>query len=799
MKREISSKQEEQTRQELLEEISEAKDRYQRLVDGLSDIVFEHDPTGLTFLNTSWARLLGHEVRTSLGRPLREFVMDRDHELIDQWLARTVEDPGQSVKTELRLLRDNAEECWTEILGIFDPLQLKHRGTIRDITDVKSSQLKLVESERHFLELADSAPVMIWISGLDTLCHYFNKFWLDFTGRTLEQEIGNGWAEGVHPADFDACLETYLTAFHARQAFDMDYRLRRHDGEYRWIQDRGRPRFDSRGTFLGFIGSCVDVTERKQGEQYFRAVVEASPIAMVLVNDRGRVELVNQELAKLFGYELPELLGQSVEMLVPVPLRRQHEFDRRLFSQSPSQRQMGANRDVKGQRKDGSTFSADIGLSTVRLNDRVYAIAVVVDITERLRAEQEIHDLNVNLEQKVAIRTAALEEASSAKSKFLAHMSHEIRTPLNAVLGLAQLLDKESLDIGQQAMVRHIREAGELLLHIVNDILDLSKIEAGQFSLELLPFSLSQVIQNVMHIMDSMATAKGLVLRIPRQPDFSGDLVGDAMRLEQILLNLLSNAVKFTEHGEICLAVDLLETDGQNSRLRFEVSDTGIGMDAASQAKLFKPFSQADDSITRRFGGTGLGLSISKYLVEHMGGRMGLNSEPGQGSTFWFEIPFARPASPAVLNLEQDIAHHGTEAEPNPVVRFSDMRVLIVDDSAINRMVVQRALSKLGITTLEAINGQEALDMLRQENATIDMVLMDIQMPIMDGVTATKEIRRDTRLHLLPVIALTAGVLPEEREAALQAGVDDFLAKPVNLGHLRDILETAAGRVRRLN
>lgn len=799
MKREISSEQGKQTTQQIAQNHREAKDRYQRLVDGLSDIIFEHDAEGLTFLNNSWARLLGHDVRTSLGRPLREFVMDRDHELIDQWLTRALQESGQPVKSELRLLRKNGEECWIEILGSFDPQYLKHSGIIRDITDRKFSQLKLIESERHFHELADSAPVMIWISGLDTLCHYFNKFWLDFTGRTLAQEIGNGWAEGVHPVDFDACLETYLTAFHARQAFDMDYRLRRHDGEYRWIQDRGRPRFDRGGTFLGFIGSCVDVTERKQGEQYFRAVVDASPIAMVLVNDQGRIELANQELAKLFGYELPELLGQSVEMLVPAPQRHQHELDRHLFSGRPSRRQMGVNRDVKGRRQDGSTFAADIGLSTVRLNDRVYSIAVVVDITERLRAEQEIYDLNVNLEQKIAIRTAALEEASAAKGKFLAHMSHEIRTPLNAVLGLAQLLGKEYLDVGQQAMVRHIREAGELLLHIVNDILDLSKIEAGQFSLELLPFSLSQVIQNVMHIMDSMATAKGLVLRVTRQPDFSANLVGDPMRLEQILLNLLSNAVKFTEQGEICLAVELLEMDGQNSRLRFEVSDTGIGMDTASQAKLFKPFSQADDSITRRFGGTGLGLSISKYLVEHMSGRMGLNSEAGRGSTFWFEIPFARPDSPVVPNMDQGTALPGSGAAANPVMQFSNLHVLIVDDSAINRMVVQRALSKLGITTMEATNGREALEMLRQENATIDLVLMDIQMPIMDGVTATREIRRDIRLHSLPVIALTAGVLPEEHEAALQAGVDNFLAKPVNLEHLRDILGTVAGRVPRLN
>ncbi len=397
MKRDISSEQRLQTTYKLLEDLHEAHDRYQRLVDALSDIIFEHDTNGLTFLSAAWSRISGHEIGTSLGCPLRDFVVEHDWRLLDQWLMATEETPHQSSKIELCLTRLDGQKSWVDITGSFNPAHKKHSGIIRDITEEKTAQLNLIESERRFRELADSAPVMIWISGLDTLCNYFNKFWLDFTGRTLEQEFGNGWAEGVHPQDFDVCLETYLTAFEGRQSFSMDYRLRRHDGEYRWIQDSGRPRFDGHGNFLGFIGSCVDVTDRKQAEDYFRILVEASPVAMVLVDDQGRIELANHNLTVLFGYELPELMGQPVEALIPAQLREQHVLERQAFTANPNPRQMGMNRKVLGERKDGTTFPAEVGLSPFEINGSKHVIAVLVDVTERQLSEQKILDMNASL------------------------------------------------------------------------------------------------------------------------------------------------------------------------------------------------------------------------------------------------------------------------------------------------------------------------------------------------------------------------------------------------------------------
>ena len=790
----LSAEQRLQTTYRLLESLQGSHDQYHRLVEAISDIVFEHDASGLTFLNPAWTRSLGHGKDVSLGRPLRDFVSQPDGERIEHWLRETREHPGESRKMELRLRRDDGCESWAEISGSFSMEHGQHTGIIRNIEEAKIAERALIESERRFRQMADAAPVMIWIAGLDTLCHYFNKTWLDFTGRSLEQEQGNGWAEGVHPEDMDRCLRIYLDAFERRQPFTMDYRLRRHDGEYRWIQDNGAPHFDNQGELQGYIGSCIDVTDRKLAEDLFRGLVEVSPIAMLLVDEEGRIELANPQLADMFGYAASELIGQPIEKLTPEPVRRQHPALRAEFMRHARPRPMGKSGTVQGRRQDGSTFPAEIGLSPLTLNGRMHVIAVVVDMTERLRQEQQILELNRDLEDRVRQRTAALEEASAAKTKFLAHMSHEIRTPLNAVLGLAQLLGKEPLNPGQQAMLRHITEAGELLLHIVNDILDLSKIEAGELGLERQPFRLGQVIDNIIHMVTTTTESKGLSLRVESPTDLPERLLGDAMRLEQVLLNLLTNAIKFTEQGEVGLAVTKLETDANRARLRFEVRDTGIGLDEAAQARLFRPFTQADDSITRRFGGTGLGLSISKHLVQHMGGSMGLRSAPGEGSTFWFEIPFdlAVDLPPSAHPLVSTATEPATTDESS----LHGLRVLAVDDNRINLMVASKALEQLGIRVVTAGDGQQALDRLRGDSAGFDAVLMDIQMPVMDGMTATREIRRDPTLRHLPVIALSAGVLHEEREAALAAGVDDFLGKPLKLQELKSVLQRYSSRYR---
>ena len=419
----------------------------------------------------------------------------------------------------------------------------------------------------------------------------------------------------------------------------------------------------------------------------------------------------------------------------------------------------------------------------------VRAVGTHIDITERRRTLQELADLNRNLEQKVAERTAQLATASAAKTQFLAHMSHELRTPMNAVLGLAQLLEKEPLEPGELVMVRHIRESGDSLLHIINDILDFSKIEAGQLRLDPQAFTVPEVLTRVDHLLRNTAESKGLALDVQQSPTDPGVLLGDSLRLEQILINLTGNAIKFTAEGRVTLSVRSVMSDETPVRVRFEVQDTGIGIAPDVINNLFLPFSQADASITRHFGGTGLGLAISRRLVDLMGGEMGVTSQVGQGSTFWFEVPFQAATGQETRDGAIEVPEEAQLVGP----QLTGLRVLAVDDSRLNLMVVERALKGEGAIVTLAADGQQALQILQAQPRGFDVVLMDIQMPVMDGLTATREIRKNPALAHLPVIALTAGVLPEERQAALDAGVNDFLAKPLDLQTMAAMLAPYSG------
>ena len=614
--------------------------------------------------------------------------------------------------------------------------------------------------------------------------------------------------------------------FRGKSGSNEEYRLKRLDTGESWIASYNyAPINNARGDIIGSVVSGRDVTTLKAAEQAIQEI--NTQLELRVAQRTTELQSKTQELAKaeqrlrlameatkvglwdwniqtgdfytdamfrqMLGYQNEELsdheLNPWLEHIHPedkvevMPAAMKHLTEAGWFElEFRIQANDGQYRWVLSR---GQTAERDASGAPIR------AIGTHLDITERKQAELALQEsegryreLSDSLEQKVRARTHELTVANAAKSQFLAHMSHELRTPMNAIMGFAQLLEMEALPDDQREMVRMIHESGSNLLHIIEDLLDLSKIEAGKLRIDNQPFGLSSMLERFDCTFRKLAQDKDLGFSVQIPLTDLGSLLGDVHRLEQILNNLTSNAIKFTERGEVTVSVSAEPINNHALRLRFEVKDTGIGIAPNVLQNLFQPFAQGDSSISRRFGGTGLGLVISKRIAEAMGGQLGVVSEADQGSTFWVEIPFER-----VVNSAADKTP-STDSSPSEAEKpiLSGMHVLAVDDDASNLALIEQTLQRQGANVTLAIHGQEALDTLRAGAGHYDMVLMDIRMPVMDGLAATREIRKDAQLAHVPVIALTAGALPEEREAALSAGVNDFMTKPFDLQQIKTVL-----------
>lgn len=412
-----------------------------------------------------------------------------------------------------------------------------------------------------------------------------------------------------------------------------------------------------------------------------------------------------------------------------------------------------------------------------------------VFLTNLRRANQQ---LAVALTAMASAKDAA-ESASRAKSEFVSRMSHELRTPLNAILGFAELLQAEQLSASQSNYVGLINSAGRHLMELINAVLDQAKIEAGGLSLEHIAFDFSAIIEDVNTIVGPRASDKGLTYVTSVSPQLPRHIMGDPTRVKQVLINLLINAIKFTEQGSVEMRVA-----AEGGKLHFSVRDSGIGMDAEVLSRLFQPFSQADESITRKFGGTGLGLLISRELIEAMGGGIQVESAPGAGTCFWFWIPFTEAApvgSPPPASMGQPTLTTAAPANPEPdLPTLLPGKLLLVDDNLVNQKLASAMLQRLGLAHDMACDGQQAVDMSATQPYAL--VLMDMEMPVLDGVSATQAIRHrestDPARHRLPIIAMTANALQEDRNRCMAAGMDGYIAKPVNMRALQTELRRVA-------
>jgi len=509
----------------------------------------------------------------------------------------------------------------------------------------------------------------------------------------------------------------------------------------------------------------------------FQIAFKASPLSTSIARaDDGRFVEVNENYLRDFGWTRSEVVGKTA---TEIGLWLDAEV-RTAWVESLRQSGTLLNQQAQWQDRWGKPHQVDISAALIDIDGTPHILAYITDVTERCRNLLELAQYRRRLETMVSERTFELgvakeqaERANQAKSAFLANMSHEIRTPLNAVIGMAYLMRRDTHLPEQLDRLRHIEDSARHLLSVINDILDISKIEAERLSLEESDFAVAGILSETLDMVEFKARDKGLTLHAELDPEIPPALHGDRKRLQQILLNFLSNAVKFTDQGGIQLRAELLARDGDSVQLRFSVEDSGIGIPPLIQSRLFRPFEQADSSTSRRYGGTGLGLAISRQLARLMGGDTGVSSTPGQGSTFWMtaRLPVAQSAPPP-----QTLAVHA-DLEAEIRRNRGQARLLLVEDDPVNQEVALQMLANVGLGADLAGNGQEAVDMATA--TAYDLILMDMQMPVMDGLTAARLILAQPERATTPIVAMTANAFGEDREACRAAGMSDHLAKPV--------------------
>ncbi len=752
------------------------------ILESAGEGIFGLDTEGnVTFCNSSAAEMLGYEEDELLGVPM--------HETVHYAHADGSEYVSSNCPMSAAFIDGTSHQIEDEVLwrkdGSSFPVEytanpIRHGGDLvgavivfRDISERKQQQDAIQQRERELSELIEAAPFAIAVNRIqneELIIEHLNQRFVDLFGWTLEdapdfaafapkaypdpeyrQWVMDSWQERVAIAEKEKTLVKPLEAV-----------VRCKNDEER-IVEWSAAIFGDRHIIM-----AVDVTRRKKIEnaladerEQLQAILDTSPVG-VAFSTRGTIHFANPKFTEMFGVKA----GDSSPDLYVHPKERD-ELIAKLSSAGKVENYEIQMRNINGQVRDmlinylPITYQGEEGI-----------LGWLIDISDIKAIQNEL-----------IIAKEVAEDATRAKSDFLANMSHEIRTPMNAIIGMSHLALQTDLDARQKNYVEKVHRSGEALLGVINDILDFSKIEAGKLSMEKIDFRLEDVFDDLANLIGLKTEENGLELMFDMPAEYPSALIGDPLRLGQILVNLGNNAVKFTEQGEIVIGVEVLAEDEKNVKLHFSVRDTGIGLTAAQQKKLFQSFSQADASTTRKYGGTGLGLTISKKLTEMMGGEIWVESEAGIGSTFHFT---------AELGKQQGVPSRRRTTS----TELGDLRVLVVDDNGTAREILSSMLAGFGLRVDQAKSGQAALELLEAANDDdpYTLVLMDWKMPGMDGVETTRTIQADHQLIKIPtVIMVTAYGKEDARKTAEGVNVSNFLTKPVTASTLHDAIMLAMG------
>ncbi|MEK3706014.1 PAS domain S-box protein [Paenibacillus sp. FSL R7-0198] len=759
---------------EVQRELKEAQEKYQVLADHAQDLITTCATDGeLLYVSPSVYTLLGYKPDEVIGKSFKDYCYPGDYP-----------DPMDLSKIgngcKMRVLHKKGHYIWMETLA--KPVAGERGKSVqivsisRDITQHKDADRRLRESRQRYRSLFEYNPAAVYSLNLEGKYSAVNSKLVQMLDIPRNKLIGQSFLSNL-----DKCEVQY-----GKHYFDMVKQGEPQYYETRVVNSSGW-KIEVSVTnvpiivdkeMVGVYGIVSDITERKEYTERIQELSKQHELILNTVTEGifgldadGITMFMNPAAASMFGYEAKEFIGKNSH-----PIIHHTRADGSHLPQEECPIHMtvldGQRRSIKEDvfwRKDGSSFLVQYQVTPIIEQGQIQGAVVVFN--------------DVTGEREIVRAKETAELAAQAKSEFLSMVSHEIRTPMNGIVGMTELLIGTDLSEEQREYAEIIRDSGDALLNILNDILDFSKLESGKMALAYEPFALRKMLEQVAELFKPRADEKHLEIRYRLNPSIPEFMVGDAIRIRQILVNLVGNALKFTDQGSIDVAVDIIKgRKPEDSVLDFAVQDTGIGIPADKLDQLFQSFSQLHPVINRKYGGTGLGLVISKRLVEIMGGSISVESIEGEGSTFRFAVPAASVDASAEQTASQ--FHHDRTRQSDKVA----MRILVAEDHPVNRKILREYLEKLGYQADVCTNGVEAIDAISQN--AYDIVLMDIHMPVMDGLKATDLLHRlIPQDRIPPIIAVTGNTKREDKEACLEIGMRDFISKPVMLSELKRVLQ----------